>query len=272
MRFGHLGTSIALAFAYMAIRLIMPWIRIGFLNPYLAAFLFVALLMLVQLALAVSVAGMQARPRYIALLALLSAVIVVGITVLLLKVKLSSIVLISMSLAFRDLFLMLFAASLGYTVSFIVREPSILLPVAVVAAMVDCWSVTVGPLRHVLENKPGVVAVASVQMPTPVPGVPGTMIGMGDFLFLALFFGILYRFSMNTRGAFWAGYALLTLSMLIVMKFSTALPALVPMALAITGTNIRHFKLKREEVFSTLYVGGFVLVLLVASGIYLSRR
>ena len=238
MPFSRAGACITMAGIYMALRFAVPWVKLGGINPHLAIFLSVAVLMLAQLALVVSIAGLQMRPRHAMLLALPSAVIVAAIIVL--EAKLAAgvpppEVVLAVSSALRDLCLILFAASLGCALSFIIRERNILVPAAVFAALVDYWSVSWGPLSRVLEEKPEIAAAASVQMPTPVAGEPGTMIGIGDFVFLALFFGALYRFGMNVKGAFWFGYGLLTVSMLVVSTHGGALPALVPISIAVVG-------------------------------------
>jgi hypothetical protein len=174
-------------------------------------------------------------------------------------------------IAIEQLSLMSLAAFLGCTVSHIVREPNLLLPVAMVAALVDYWNVSLGPLGHLIETKPSVVSAVAIHMPSPVPGIPGTMIGMGDFVFLALYFSILFRFGMNVRGTFWFGYIVLTACVLFVMK-AGVLPALIPMGIAVIIANHRHFKLSREEKVAVLYAAALVLVLFAASGIFLSRR
>ncbi len=270
MRLSRAGACVVVAGVYLVLRFAMPMAGHGLLNPHLAVFLSVAVIMMMQLALVVGIAGLRIGPRSTAFLAVLTAVLLAGTVILLARIKpIASAAVFDNLAVLQDLFLMLFAAFLGYTVSFIVREPSLLLPVAVFAALVDYWSVSWGPLSHVIENKPSVVAAASVHMPTPVPGVPGTMIGMGDFVFLALFFAVLFRFGMNVRGAFWLGYILLTASMLVVLKLGGALPALLPMGVAVIATNMRFLKLKRDELLATLYVGAMLLVLLVASRVFL---
>jgi len=266
------GTSIAGAAAYVAIRLGMHMVGPGILDPRLAIVSSIAIMMLVQLALVVSIARLQMKPRLTALWALLFAVGFVGM-VLLPRIGHAGSAGAEIGLAaVQDLLLMLTAAFLGCTISYVIREPNILLPAAVFAGLVDYWSVSWGPLSRIMEKKPSVVAAMSVHVPTPVPGVPGTMIGMGDFVFLALFFGVLYRFGMNVRGAFWLGYLLLTAAMLVVLGYGGALPALVPMGVAVVATNIRRFHLNRDELLATLYVGVLLLVLLVASGVFLFRR
>ena len=89
---------------------------------------------------------------------------------------------------------------------------------------------------------------------------------MGDFLFFALFMSVLYKFNMNVKGAFWFGYGLLTAFILLVAfnKTEIAIPALVPLGLAILATNAKNVKFKREELFAILYVG---IVVFIALGI-----
>lgn len=268
------GACAALATALVILRLAVTLVRPGGVDPRLAVFTSIGALMLVQLAFVVSLARLRMKAGSAFLLAVPSVIAVIGISILVAKTNPDFVgtPLFSLVLGLRDVFLIIFAGSLGCGISYIVRESNILLPAAVFAAFVDFWSVTWGPLSHILEKKPAIIEAASVHLPTPVPGVPGTMIGMGDFLFLALFFTVLYRFCMNVKGAFWVGYALLTLSMLVVLRWGGAIPALVPMSLAIVGMNIKYFKLKRQELLATLYVGLMTLALLIASGIYLFRR
>ena len=151
------------------------------------------------------------------------------------------------------------------------REPNILLPVGLFAAMVDFWGVNWGPVSKAIAKAPGVVAAVSVHVPTPVPGLPGTTIGVGDFVFMALFFGILYRFSMNVKGAFWLGYALLTLAMAVVMITNLSVPALVPMALAVLVMNMRQFKLSRDELRSTAIAGVFLAAIMVIMTVFVFK-
>lgn len=268
------GTCIVLAAVYMTLIWTMTTVRIGNVGPLAANCLSiasVAILMLVQLAFAVSIVSLRMKVARSALAALVSAALFVGI-ILLMKGELRAPMAAVIALAgIQQLLLMAFAAFLGCTISFVVREPNILLPAMIFAALVDYWNVAVGPLVTIVEKKPAIVEAASVHMPSLVDGVPAMMMGLGDFVFLALFFGVLFRFSMNVTGAFWAGYGFLTVSMLAVMKLGGALPALVPMALAIAGTNARHFKLRREELLATVYVGVLLAAVLTVLGIFVFK-
>lgn len=265
---------IALAAAYLGTMAAVPMIGRGPTSARLGIVLSlstVAILMLVQLALALSVVSLGMRPRSSALVSLLSVVALAALIFLIPgNVSLPTLLMASLS-GMRNLLLMLVAVSFGYTVSFIVREPSMLLPVAVFAGLVDFWNVMFGPLGRLVEQSPEVVAAFAVQVPIPVVGVPATMVGMGDFVFFALYLGVLHRFSLNVKGAFWLAYALMTLSVLVVMKWSLALPALVPLGIGVLVPNVRDMRLSRQELFATLYVGLIVTLLLTAATVFVFR-
>jgi len=100
---------------------------------------------------------------------------------------------------------------LGRLLSRILRDPNILLPVAVVAILADLFTVTVGPTGKALEVAPELVEKFSVGLPQagsaagPEGAAGLTMLatmGVGDFVFLALFLTAAARFSFSLpRGA-----------------------------------------------------------------------
>lgn len=165
---------------------------------------------------------------------------------------------------------------LGILLSSIIREPNVLLPVALVAMPIDYLGAmtSIGFTHQIVNKHPGIVKHFSV----PVPGIgssthhgglnPIAFIGLGDILFVAFFLAVILRFNMNVRGTFWWMYGLLTLTMLIVLSpFGFNIAALVPMGLAVLIANFRYFKLKREEVFATFYAG--LLIIALVTGFYL---
>lgn len=261
----------AVAFAYLVLGTILPLVNLR-LPLVVGITISIALLMILQLLLVVSLARVQMSSKVCLSVLLPAAGLTIALSFIMGKWEIRNPALLSFSMSMRSLTMMVTGGSLGYLVSFIVREPNLLLPCAVFAAMVDYWSVTWGPLSHMLEKKASVVAAASVQMPALGRVSPVTMIGVGDFLFLALFFGVLYRFNMNAKGTFWIGYALLTVSMFLVLYGRTALPALVPMGAAVIIANYRYFRLRREELLAMLYVGLFLLVAIIGAGFYFLRR
>lgn len=233
----------------------------------------IALFMLLQLTIVRGGSGLSVKPRVAGLMIPVFLGVAVALTVLLMTVKLSAFGAL-LAFAIRDIGLMFFALSLGYAISTIVREPNVLLPVAIFAALVDFWSVNYGPLGMLLATRPEVVEAAAVQMPVVGRMMPVSVIGVGDFVFLALYFAVMHRFRMNVRGAFWLGFFLLTLTMLavILVDWLSAVPALVPIGIAVLVANRKHIRLKRDEVISTLLVGIVLVTLIVLSTVLASGR
>jgi len=163
---------------------------------------------------------------------------------------------------------------LGILLSRIIREANVLLPVALVAMPIDYLGAMtpIGFTQNAVARHPGVVQMLSV----PVPRVGGAhhhgglhpigFIGPGDILFMAFFFAVVLRLDLNVRGTFWWMYGLLTATLLLVLVTGINVAALIPMGLAVLAANFRHFKLKREEVFATVYAA--LLVVALAVGFY----
>lgn len=165
-------------------------------------------------------------------------------------------------------------AFLGILLAPIIREPNVLLPVALVAMPIDYLGAmtSIGFTQNVVAHNPKLVQNLSVPVPSMGGGLHGGIhpigfIGPGDALFMAFFFAVVLRLKMNTRGTFWLMVSLLTATMLIVLVQDYNIAALIPMGLAILAANYRFFKLKREEVFATIYAGAMILVLV--TGFYL---
>lgn len=175
-----------------------------------------------------------------------------------------------------DVLLVLAGVFLGRIVSRMLREPSILLPVAVVAAVVDFWGVYWGFVAHVSETAPKVTQNLSAQVPqmADVPLVVpmvGAM-GVGDFLFLALFLAALHRLGLGLRPTLWALLITLvvgpTLALLIpqwLFKYELeALPGLPFISLAVLAANWRGVRPSREERQALLYAGVTVAAVIAA--------
>ncbi len=272
MRLNSARGVIMAAVVYLLFRIGAQVVPVRIARQELLILLSVALFMLLQLAIIRGASGLRVSPKVTGWLIPAFALVVVGLSLVSGAVKMPLLPSVAVS-ALRDLGLMFFAVSLGYTVSVIVREPNVLLPVAIFAAIVDFWSVNFGPLAILLATRPEVVEAAAVQVPAVGHAVPVSMIGVGDFVFLALFFAVMYRYGMNIVGAFWLGYALLTATMIAVIRvpWLNAVPALVPIAIAVVGANTRHFKLKRGEILSIILVGVILLAFLILSVVMLLR-
>lgn len=169
------------------------------------------------------------------------------------------------------LFLIWFATGVGVLIARLVREMKILLPMAVVLALVDLYVVFGGGLVTQAQSGNAPVAAAAVKaltvaLPTASPKTGAApmqlAVGFADFLFIATFFACFARFGVSSRRTFYALCLVLTGYMMIVATQDVSLPALVPIAVVIVGMNLRHFQYTREERFAMLYAGIIVTVVL----------
>ena len=159
--------------------------------------------------------------------------------------------------------LILASASVGYLVSLRIRDKNLILPVVMLAAYIDFWTVTRGPVSVALKHAPRVVEAVSAPIPQVGTGVfrPATMIGPGDFLFMALIFAAVHKLGMNGARNFWFIYAAMALGMIAVLTGLTgSLPALVVLAVAVVAANWREFKFSRHEKISVAMVAAVLLI------------
>jgi hypothetical protein len=170
-----------------------------------------------------------------------------------------------------NIVLIIWATFLGRLVSRVVREGKLILPVAVVASLADIITVFWGVVARVTDTAPEVAEAFSASAPVAVPaGVQApilTMVGIGDFLFLALFLALTLRHSMQPVRTMWATFALMLLAPLafLVEEAATGLPGLPFLAAAVLWANWRHLDYTREEKRALAVVG--LLVALSAAGV-----
>ncbi|MDD3925208.1 MAG: hypothetical protein PHT33_00950, partial [bacterium] len=112
--------------------------------------------------------------------------------------------------AMINLWIIASAMWLAYIVSLTIREVNILFPVALVAALVDIWSVYYGPTAKMLQNET-LVDKMIVTYPGPVGVSDLPLFGLGDVLFFFLF--ILVMRKLRIFSSF--RYFLLSLSLVI---------------------------------------------------------
>ena len=278
-----LQTAGLAAAAYVAFNLLLPFVPLP--HHRLALGIIVALVlsstlafMLLQLWLAQAVAKTRPRPLLCGGAALVCALLWVLFARLAAPYGPHPPVLLTFALGFA---VTLGCTFLGILLSRIIREPNVLLPVAIVAMPIDFLGAMtpIGFTQHMVAKHPDFVKHVSV----PVPGVgsathygglaPIGFIGPGDVLFVAFFFAVVLRLHMNVRGTFWWIYGLLTATMLFVLSpWGFNIAALVPMGAAVLIANFRYFKLRREEVFATLYAGLLIIALVTGFYFYVHSR
>ncbi len=149
------------------------------------------------------------------------------------------------------------ASGLGGLVSFRVKDKNLLLPVSMFAAVIDFWTVNYGFVGVAMTKTPEIVSAVSVPIPHAGTGVfmPNTMIGPGDFLFMALLFAAVSRLELDGMRNYWYVFAAMSIGMMSVMfDLLPFLPALTVLAVGIVLANYREFKLTKQEKISVAIV------------------
>lgn len=260
--------------AYLAFSLLLPLIPMHLGRPTAGAALTLlvlptALFMLLQLWLGRALVGLRPRPLTCVLVVAVALIVWFGSYLSVhphrgwplsrnLPLALLRPLCLNLSITVACTFL-------GIALSRIVREPNVLLPVALIAMPVDYLGAMtpIGFTQNAVQKHPGIVHAVSVSVPTIGGLHPVGYIGPGDALFLAFFLAIVQRLGLNIRGTLAWMYGLLTLTMLIVLVSGVNVAALIPMGLAVLIANGPAFRLQRSEVFATLYAGLLVLALAV---------
>ncbi|MGC8784983.1 MAG: hypothetical protein ACP5RN_11450 [Armatimonadota bacterium] len=185
-----------------------------------------------------------------------------------------SVVALEIVLGVSDTLMVLAASMLGLAVSHIIREPNILAPAALFAALVDFAVVSLW-IPRVMQAAPQALSTVAVHVPqvgakpTPTGLRPIGIIGPADFVFLAFYFACVWRFGMAARATYiWmvialAGYMVFqNVVGSLTPRFMDAvdmLPGLVPMAVVLLLVNRKHFRFSREEKRAMAVVAVLVL-------------
>lgn len=175
--------------------------------------------------------------------------------------------------------------ALGFLISGLIKDKNLLLPIAIVLGTVDILAVfaPMGTVRQGLQSpaiRPIFDALA-FQVPKFGSVTPAAQMGPADPLFLGMFFYALHKFGMRTRETFYWVVPALLIYLLIVLLFGNAsiggislraLPALVPIGLAVVVANRKEFSMSRDERRMTLGVAALCVCLLVLGFVRLRYR
>ncbi len=170
--------------------------------------------------------------------------------------------------------LIVWAAFAGRLVSRVIREGKLLLPVAVVASLADIITVFWGVVAHVSETAPEVVETFSAAAPVAAPpGVPAPIlsaVGIGDFLFLALFLAVTLRYAMRPAKTLWATFGLMLAApaAFYLVPNASGMPGLPFISAAVLWANWRYLEFTREEKRALAFTGALVAAL--AAGLWVA--
>ena len=146
-----------------------------------------------------------------------------------------------------------------------IKHPGHLLPVAVVSSLVDVFSVLhpSGPTAHVVRSE---VALNLLVLPWPFLGTPhiAPVLGVGDVAFAALYFSASRAHGLSLRRTWLAlGFGCLV-TLLVLLTFVQAVPALPMFGLAMLIAHPEARRLPKEERKQALLGLGIVCVLFAA--------
>lgn len=175
--------------------------------------------------------------------------------------------------AVQDLGKITAAGALGLALAGFLREPGILAPAGLFAALADLVVVRVGTVHQALQTEAGraLVSTVSAQVPAVHPAFGGLTIGPADFLFLAFFLGCAARFGMGVR----RNAAMLTVVLgvsLLLVPVVGAIPALAPMGIAFVALNWSRFRLTRSEAVSSVVVVALAAALFLGFFLWIGRN
>ena len=178
-------------------------------------------------------------------------------------------------------FFMIACGAVGRLLSRLVRERNLLVAVLLTAAIVDVFTVTVGPTRRALERAPEAVRKLAMSVPKPgsAAGEKGTAglavaasIGLGDFIFAAMFLAAAARHRLPAARAAVAAACLVVVAMTAVLAVPRlpALPLLPFIAIGMLAVTWREFRLTRQEIWQ-LVAGAVFLAVLLGAMYWVSR-
>ena len=156
--------------------------------------------------------------------------------------------------------LILTGAFFGQIIARLIRERAILVPVAIIAGLVDFWGVYWGPVGNWSANVPAAVSglataatqAAMVPLEVILPPqlavfgniAPPANIGIGDFVFLAFFLTCAYRLGLPARRIMWGIFAGLLLSSVL---------------FALNGRELFHLRIAFDYLPGLVFISGGVL-------------
>jgi len=169
----------------------------------------------------------------------------------------------------------------GKVLSRIVRERAMTLPVCIVAALADIFTVFWGPTGTALEKAPKLVEKLSLAIPAAgsaagPEGVKGLALvatmGLGDFIFLALFLSLAVRFGFPVARTFWSVVVAALVGIILAQAAPLDLPGmpLLPyMSIGFIVANRGNFWLSGQERRDLAIALGVLVVMFAVAALAL---
>ena len=153
--------------------------------------------------------------------------------------------------------------NLGKLIGVLVNERSYIVPLALVAAVADLWSVFAGPTAHIIEI-PTYYRYFLVCYPRLGSEILYPMLGMGDFTFLALFLTLIPRFELRPRATSWGIIISFIVALLLSIISNKGIPVIPFMATAFLVANWELLEFKSNEIRTTfIFIGLFLFIVII---------
>lgn len=283
-RYRLFGVAVLVYLLYRVGAPLVTFLGDGFLQVALSTLVFMALATWVVMRASALPLRPPASLGWMAILLLLF--LVVRLSPAFVPVLRASHVVLEVVLGVSDTLMVVAASMLGLAVSHIIREPNILAPAALFAALVDFAVVSLW-IPRVMQAAPQALSAIAVHVPqvgakpTPTGLRPIGIIGPADFVFLAFYFACVWRFNMAAR----ATYIWMVIALAVYMVFQNVvgsltprfmdavdmLPGLVPMAVVLLIVNRRYFRFSPEEK-QAMAVVALLVVGIIALAFWTLRR
>jgi hypothetical protein len=204
-------------------------------------------------------------------LALIPSLLIFILTIIAVRSMPTSLALVMSN----GIFLIITSFLLGELLSREVIKAGHLLPVAIVLALVDFWSVSQGPSKQIAQKAaeftesggyaqevvPPFISFLLLNFPQLATDKIYSFIGVGDLIILAFFIGCIYRFNLPKMQSYAALIAGPTISVMTANIIGKGIPALPVIAVLFILVNLRHLSLSRKEIVISIIAVVFIIIL-----------
>lgn len=149
----------------------------------------------------------------------------------------------------------------GLLVSGIIKKPSYLIPLSVVAGIADCWSVFAGVTKQIAASR---VATNYFLVNFPVSGLGiQPLVGVADFLFSVMYLDLSRRFDLSMKRTLFVLITSFLVSITLATLIGTGLPVLPVMVILFIAAHYDRIRIvdsreKREALIGATIVAGIL--------------
>ena len=168
--------------------------------------------------------------------------------------------------------IILAACAVGTQVGARVESPGHILPVALLSAAVDLWSVTAaaGP-THAIIQQPSLLRLLTVMASVPPSRTPEPQIGFGDVVFTALYFAIGERFNLSSRRTALAIFGGILLAGIAAALLNAPVPALPALGFTMLLAHPAARRVPTPDRKTALFTGALLVASIVRVAVVFAR-